>query len=179
LGRLDPYHKGLDILLEAFAQTRNDLRHAALVIVGPDHKGKRSFLENLSQELGIEDQVIFAGPKYGMEKYEILYSADVFVHTSRYEAAIPFSVLEAMAVGKPCLIAEAICFGDFFRKHVVGLQVKASRDQIAEGLVSLCSMPDSDILRMGYMARQSVLQEFSWERTATILTETCKRTLAV
>ena len=46
IGRLDPWQKGLDLLIEAFAQA--GLREAALVLVGPDWFGSRRALATLA-----------------------------------------------------------------------------------------------------------------------------------
>ena len=54
IGRLDPWQKGLDLLVEAFAHA--GLRDAALVLVGPDYRGSRRALATLAERLGISSQ---------------------------------------------------------------------------------------------------------------------------
>src|SRR4029453_12480057 len=46
IGRLDLWQKGLDLLIEAFADA--GLRDAALVLVGPDYRGSRPRVGKLS-----------------------------------------------------------------------------------------------------------------------------------
>lgn len=168
LGRLDPSHKGLDLLLNAFAQAKRAVENAVLIFVGPDWHGQRASLEQLACKLQLQDRVIFTGPKYGIEKFEMMASADIFVHTSRWEG-LPLSVLEALALGKPCLITDAVGLGGLFQNYTIGLCVKTSQDSIAEGLKRISSLSDAELERMGKEARNVVFREFSWEKTAAAL----------
>ena len=61
IGRLDPWQKGLDLLVEAFAHA--GLREAALVLVGPDCRGSRHALATLAERLGISSHVVFIGAR--------------------------------------------------------------------------------------------------------------------
>jgi glycosyltransferase involved in cell wall biosynthesis len=168
LGRLDGQTKGLDLLLEAYAGARESLQQAVLVLVGPDWRGSRRKLERRVHELRLGDRVIFAGPRYGMDKFHMLAGCDVFVHPSRSEG-LPFAVLEAFALQKPCLITETAGFGEFFRRCPAGLRIKPSVKALAEALRYFASLQRDDLRKMGLPARQAVLQEFCWERTVETL----------
>jgi glycosyltransferase involved in cell wall biosynthesis len=170
LGRLDPFHKGLDILLEAYSSVPEIRERSLLILVGPDWRGRGSTLGPLVRALGLEEKVIFAGPRYGKEKFDLLARCDIFVHPSRWEG-MPFSVLEALAMGKPCLITRAVDFGDFFLKYHVGLQVDASGDALAHAIRWFASLPPGELRAMGAAAREAALQEFTWTRTAATLCE--------
>ena len=104
LGRLDPWQKGLDLLLKAFAQAR--LTNAALVLVGPDDRATHRGLADLADRLGMSADVLFKGAAFGQERANLLAAADIFVHPSRWEG-VSLSVLAAAAAGKPCLITRA------------------------------------------------------------------------
>lgn len=60
LGRLDTAHKGLDLLLEAFAFAA--LPEARLVLAGPDWRGSLSHLQEQTTQLRLADRVVFTGP---------------------------------------------------------------------------------------------------------------------
>ena len=177
LGRLDPFHKGLDLLLDACARARDSLEHACVVIVGPDWRGKRRSLEERAKHLGLTQMVVFAGPRYVVEKFEFLAACDVFVHPSRWEAGIPFSVLEALAFQKPCLITNAIGFRDFFERIPVGRRVQQSAEAIAQALRYFARLPEAELLGMGVRARNAVLSEFSWVRTKAKLEQAYARAI--
>ena len=61
-------------------------------------------LQNLSKELGIENQIHFLG--FRTDVKELLTGADMFLFTTRQEG-LPRSMMEAMASGLPC-VASAI-----------------------------------------------------------------------
>ncbi|TVL98273.1 MAG: hypothetical protein CV087_21580 [Candidatus Brocadia sp. WS118] len=169
LGRLDMSTKGLDILLESFAKLRESLKNNMLILTGPDWRGKRTSLEKLIKDLGLQDNVIVTGPKFGIEKFNLIHSADIFVHPSRHEAAIPFSVLEALSIGKPCLITTSISFKNFFENKDICRQVDTSIKGILEGLEYFSTCSKEDIIIMGEMARKKIFLEFSWENTVNSL----------
>ncbi len=168
VGRLDPVFKGLDLLLEACSKVREALQQVMFVLVGPDWRGSQSELKKQVMKLGLERQVIFTGPMYGKEKFDLLAACDVFVYPSRSEA-MPFGPLEALAMQKPCLITNSTGFGDFFRKYHFGLRVEPSVDGIAEGLRHFAELTSEELKRLGAGSRQAVLHEFRWEQTAQLL----------
>ncbi len=165
LGRLDPLHKGLDVLLKGYALTAGRASDTVLVIAGPDWRGSRSRLEGMARSLGLQENVIFAGPRFGKEKFDILASADAFVLTSRWEG-LPFAGLEALAVGKPVLFSRYTGFATFIEKCPVGRVVEPRERDIAEGLAWFASLPAAKLAEMGALARESTLREFDWNRIA-------------
>jgi glycosyltransferase involved in cell wall biosynthesis len=166
LGRLDPAHKGLDLVVEACARIRPSLGNAVLVLTGPDWKNRTSILRKRVMELGLQDTVLFPGAKMGHDKFNFLAACDVFIHPSRWEAGVPFSVLDALELGKPCLVSNGHFFNPFFQQHEAGIQVAPTVEGVAEGLQFFALASDSQLGAMGAAGRKAVLQEFSWNRTA-------------
>jgi glycosyltransferase involved in cell wall biosynthesis len=175
LGRLDPAHKGLDLVVEACARIRSSLSNAVVIFAGPDWKNRTLALRRKVIELGLKDRVLFVGPKMGQDKFDFLASCDVFIHPSRWEAGIPFSVLDALELAKPCLVTSGNFFGDFFQLHASGIQVPPTRDGVAEGLRYMADASTDHLEAMGAQGRQAALREFSWERTAQKLLDAYKR----
>jgi glycosyltransferase involved in cell wall biosynthesis len=91
VGRLDIYTKGLDLLLQAFADLNYDYPHTILWIVGDSEE--RKHLEEMIIENHLENRVILWGSKFGKEKDELMKQMDVFVHPSRNEG-LPSAVLQ-------------------------------------------------------------------------------------
>jgi glycosyltransferase involved in cell wall biosynthesis len=100
-------------LLRAVARLRGEFPALRLVLVGADN-GSLAELRALVVELGIGDQVNFAGLRPSLPTWHHLF--DVSTLTSVSEG-LPNSVLEAMAAGRP----------------VVATDVGALRDAVAEG----------------------------------------------
>jgi glycosyltransferase involved in cell wall biosynthesis len=166
LGRLDPAHKGLDLVVEACAQVRPSLSNAVIILAGPDWRDRTQALRRRVNELGLEDTVLFVGPRLGQEKFDFLASCDVFIHPSRWEAGLPFSILDALELARPCLVTNGRFFGDFFRRYAAGMQVPPTNEGVAEGLQYMAKASAQRLEEMGANGRRAVLQEFSWERTA-------------
>jgi glycosyltransferase involved in cell wall biosynthesis len=94
MGRLHT-QKGFDILLHAFQRVR-DTFPCRLVIVGEGDE--RGSLANLSQQLGIADDVSFPG--FIENPLALMSRADLFVMSSRWEG-LPTVLIEALACGAP------------------------------------------------------------------------------
>jgi glycosyltransferase involved in cell wall biosynthesis len=159
IGRLDAWQKGLDLLIEAFA--RAGLRDAALVLVGPDHRGSRASLAALGDRVGLSSQLVFTGPAFGTHRANLLAAADMFVHPSRLEG-LSLSVLAAAAAGKPCLVTrEADPCGELERAQAA-LIVDASVPSIAAGLKKASTLNSNELRNMGAQASRVAHTCFTW-----------------
>ncbi len=90
--------KGLDILLNAWAQRDAALADACLALVGDGELRERMVQQ--AHSLGLDRSVIFTGSTTDTAPY--LRAADAFVLPSRTEG-MPVALLEAMACGLPCI----------------------------------------------------------------------------
>jgi len=99
--------KGIDLLLKAFAASRNALADTAIVVAGPgSHENIASFA-NLAASLGIAGDVVPVGPVYGEKKYALMRAADAYVLPSHQEN-FGISIVEALACGTPVLISNKV-----------------------------------------------------------------------
>ncbi len=167
LGRLDPEQKGLDLLLEAWSEARLGAS-ARLILVGPSWRNSRPRLEALASRLGVAAEVVFAGPASGRTKIDLLRLASVFVHVSRWEG-LAFSVLEAAALGKPCLLTAAADPRGRFADTGAAIAVRPTPAEIASGLRSFARMNVAQREAMGRRARDLVESEFTWTPIARTL----------
>lgn len=104
VGGLDKAHyfKGIDILLQATADSRLKILDLRLIIVG---KGsEKTKYEKLAEKLKIKDKVVFADNVDNQDLPDYYNLADIFVLPSinRLES-FGIVLLEAMACGKPCV----------------------------------------------------------------------------
>jgi len=167
LGRLDTAHKGLDLLLEAFAIAA--LPEARLVLVGPDWRGSLSRLQEQTTQLGLADRVVFTGPIYGEEKWAYLAGADIFLHPSRWEGS-SFSVLEALAMGKPVLVSQAADPGELGTLKA-GLIVEPNMEALTSALRDLAMTDQEDLVQMGEQAKKIVKEHYCWRNIAKNIVE--------
>jgi glycosyltransferase involved in cell wall biosynthesis len=98
VGRLHE-QKGHEFLLQAFAKMKANAR---LIIVGDGRLRDR--LMKLADQLEISNRVSFLGARADI--HEFLSAIDVFIMPSLWEGQ-PIALLEALAIGKPC-IASAV-----------------------------------------------------------------------
>jgi len=103
LSRIDIYHKGLDLLMDAFAMIAGDFPEVQLVLAGHESSKVADLMHRLPEKL--HARVRYAGFLTGDEKLRLLAGAMVFVLPSRIEAQ-PISIIEAMACGKPLVVSD-------------------------------------------------------------------------
>ena len=174
IGRLEPWQKGLDLLIEAFAQA--GLRDAALVVVGPDWFGSRRTLGTLAERLGISSQVVFMGAAFGQDRANLFAAADVFVHPSRWEG-MSLSVLAAAAAGKPCIITrEADPLGEL-EPAQAAIIVEGNVSSIAEGVRQAAALSPQELQVMGARAQRVAETHLTWSSIAVRLVDAYRSAL--
>ncbi|MEM8872777.1 MAG: glycosyltransferase family 4 protein [Planctomycetota bacterium] len=104
VGRLQAW-KGFDVLIRSLPAVHAHRPDARVVIVGGKHDREPDHLRDLQQladQLGVRDQVIFAGAQPHEQVPRYMQAADVIVNASRDE---PFGivVVEGMGLGKPVI----------------------------------------------------------------------------
>jgi len=163
IGRLDPWQKGLDLLIEAFAVAR--LPRAALVLVGPEYRDSRRTLTSLAERLGVMADLVFIDAAFGQDRANLFAAADVFVHPSRWEG-VSLSVLAAAAAGRPCLLTpEADPLGELARAQAAIL-VEGNVRSLSEGLRRAAALSRRELEGMGARARRAAEARFTWTATA-------------
>lgn len=155
LGRFDPQHKGLDLLVTALGKIPRNER-PALRLVGPDWRDGRQRILALIRQLDLGKWVSVEPAIYGDEKWSALKSATGFVYPSRWEG-FGNSVAEAAAVGVPLLVTP-YPFGRLLHSRGAAILAPATVEGLCEGLKA---MPGAALL--GARARQIVLKELSWD----------------
>lgn len=107
-GRLSA-QKNFSLLLEAFAAVADQYPEYRLVIYG---KGPlEELLKAKAAELGLTDRVAFPG--YVENMPQELEKAGIFVLSSDFEG-MPNALMEAMALGLPCISTDCPCGGPAF-----------------------------------------------------------------
>lgn len=93
--------KGHDIMINILKKVRE--RHYDVHVIFIGDGSKRNYFEQTSREMGVENYVTFTGLLSSPSKVrEILIKGDIFVFPTKAEG-LPRAVIEAMAVGLPCI----------------------------------------------------------------------------
>ena len=158
LGRFDPQHKGLDVLLAAVAEIGTGER-PHLRLHGPDWRGKKTSVTELVRDLGLRPWVEVRDAVYGADKWNTIAAAAGFVYPSRWEG-FGNSVAEACAVGVPTLTTP-YPLGRFLAARGGALVAEGTPRGLAGGLVKLL---DEDIApEIGRTGAKVVREELSWD----------------
>lgn len=99
--RLEPV-KNLILAVQALRNVLRENPQARLVLVGEGTE--KALLENFIRQNQLEEKVFLAGRRNNIADF--LNMADVFVLPS-LEESLPLALLEALAVGLPCLVSKA------------------------------------------------------------------------
>lgn len=108
VGRLIP-QKNQKLLIKSFIEISNKIPEYKLIIYG---EGKlRKELQELIDLSGMSEKILLPGNVDNIEKE--IYQASLFVLSSNYEG-MPNSLMEAMALGLPCISTDCPCGGPKF-----------------------------------------------------------------
>ncbi|MEO8440153.1 MAG: glycosyltransferase [Spartobacteria bacterium] len=155
--------KGLATCLRAFALFHRENPRAQLLIAG---KGPlQPMLETLASQLGVSENVHFAGFLTQKELLDLYHSCHVFLHPSEMPAdenqeGIPNSILEAMATGMPVLATKHGGIPEAVEEGRCGALVEERDFQaLAAEMKKITATPYS-FAEMGVLASESVAAHF-------------------
>jgi len=155
--------KGLNHLLGAFSQVKQQVPNSRLIIVGPGTRLRRKYEREIRRS-GLKD-VIFTGLVSYEELPRYYKTADIFCAPATGRESFGLILLEAMAAGKPIVASNIEGYASVLAHNVDGLLVPpADKEMLARALLSLST--DEALRReMGARGRAKAL-EYSWERVA-------------
>ncbi|MBC7835498.1 MAG: glycosyltransferase, partial [Phycisphaerales bacterium] len=156
------YKKGLDYLVEAFAQVATKFPEVQLVVAGPDD-GYRATLEGLIAQHALNDRAHVVGPLYGRDKLAALFDAAVFCLPSRQEG-FSIAITEALAASCPVVISTECHFPEVAEVGA-GRITSLDAPSVAAGLSEILSEP-ALAMAMGSAGRALVESRFTWGTVA-------------
>lgn len=155
------YQKGIDVLLQSWRLIHRQMPQARLIIAGAGPL--QGQLERMARELGIQSNVEFAGLRSDVVTQ--LQRASIAVFPSRFEG-MSHALLEAMAVGLPCVATRVSGSEDLIQHRVNGLLVEPEDYRaLAQALLDLLDDPALS-RKYGYAARATVEKHYTLEHIA-------------
>ena len=168
LGRLDVKHKGLDLLIPAFAKLHQEYPDTHLVLAGPDEEDGKNAVINMAKQHGVMNSITLPGLISGQVKLAALQNADAFVLPSRFEG-LSIALLEALYMGLPMLITDKVGLCEEIRDTGAGVVVPVLSSEIYDGLIKLI---DKDArMNMKGKGTELVLEKYTWDKIAHNLVE--------
>ena len=167
IGRLDSFHKGLDILLDAFKILADTQYKDAyeLHIYGPDYQGQFAHVAEMISERSLGEMVTLHPAVFGEEKEAILLGSDVFIQTSRFEG-MPMGILEALAYGLPCLVTIGTTLGDFIGHYNAGWVAETNAKSVFENLIRVIE-ENHTLMEKSGNAISLINENFAWDKVAS------------
>jgi glycosyltransferase involved in cell wall biosynthesis len=160
LSRIDR-KKGLDLLLEAFAQVRRRFPEAVLVLAGTGDPEYVATLKTTAERLQIAAAVIWAGFLTGAAKWSALTGADVFVLPS-YSENFGIALVEALACGCPVVLSDQVGIHREISRAEAGLVTPCRVDELAAAILNV--LTDAGLRRrMSENGVRLAQQQFSLE----------------
>lgn len=156
------FKKGLDFLIDAFAQVLAVHPRLRLVIAGPDDGALQPALTQ-AKARGIDTRVHAIGPVYGSAKYAAFVDADVFCLPSRQEG-FSVAITEAMACGRPVVISRECHFPEVATADA-GRVVDLSAQATSAGLLEVLADDDARSA-MGERGRELIVTRYTWPAIA-------------
>jgi glycosyltransferase involved in cell wall biosynthesis len=167
LSRIDR-KKGLDLLLQAFAQIRQQCPDAVLMLAGAGDPGWVASLKATAERLGIASHVIWAGFLTGEAKWSALTGADVFVLPS-YSENFGIALVEALACGCPVVLSDQVGIHREISRAQAGLVTPCSVAELAAAILNVLTDPALS-RRMTENGVRLARQQFSLEAVSRQLT---------
>lgn len=162
LGRFDPEHKGLDILLRALACLPRAER-PRLMLRGPDWRGRKEDVERLIDSLRLREWVEVGPPAYGEDKWQLIADSAAFVYPSRWEA-FGNSLAEAALLGVP-VVATRYPLANYLGSRAAALVAEPREAELAEAIHGALQ---DDGRRMGARGRTVVSHDLSWTTVSNL-----------
>lgn len=156
--------KGLDFLIEAVAQLKEEMRGYTVRIAGEGEAAYINELKNQALRLGVDSIFSFEGGVYGNRKWELFRQADLFALPT-YSENFGIVVAEALASGTPVITTKGTPWSELADKHC-GWWTEVGTEAIVEALRDFLSLTEDELETMGYNGRKLVEEKYSAHKVA-------------
>ena len=164
IGRYSIYHKGLDMLVKVCSNNASWFRNnkVKVQLYGRTSGNDLKKLEKIVEFNKIDDILIINGPVYKDDKRNILNKAYGFIQISRHEGQ-PMGIVEALALGIPCIVTSGTTFAEFVNHNNCGIGVSFDEIEIFDAIKKIYSSND---IRNSYSinAIDATKKYFSWDK---------------
>ncbi|CAN5779146.1 hypothetical protein BH23CHL7_BH23CHL7_06630 [soil metagenome] len=156
VGRYDPHHKGLDLLVDAVSLLSVNER-PRVVLHGYDYMGGMEQLRAYVARAGVRDWIEVEGAVTGESKMDFLRKSDGYLHPSRWECH-SMALLENLAIGVPSVVSGSIHIAGLLDRRRAALIAQPDPESVAAGMLALPGRRDE----LAESARRLVEAEFAW-----------------
>ena len=151
LGRIHR-KKGCDLLIDAFAKVAADDPELDLVMAGPDQQQWSEELKRTADRRGVAKRVHWPGMVAGDAKWGAFFAAEAFILPSHQEN-FGMAVAEALACGKPVLLADKVNIAEDIAEDGAGLiepDTEAGTLRLLRGWISMSVRERKEMAERAY-----------------------------
>ena len=155
ISRLQPI-KNQTMMINAFFKVKEQLPDIKLVLIGDGEKMPE--LKQLTESLGIEDDVIFTGFLNDPQRFITLF--DIFLLSS-FSEGTSMTLLEAMSLTKPCVVTDVGGNPEVVENNVTGYVVPSDDDELFSAAILDLLSDDGKRSSFAAAGRQKYLNSFT------------------
>jgi phosphatidylinositol alpha-mannosyltransferase len=160
LGRLE-FRKGVNYLLKAYLQIKQEIPNSRLLIVGPGTRLRKRY-EKWVRRHRLEEDVIFTGFVSNSDRIRYYKTADIFCAPATSRESFGIVLVEAMALGKPIVATNIDGYASVVTDGEQGLLVPPyDAPRLAQALMTL--MNDKKLREQMGAKGKLKAKEYSWE----------------
>ncbi len=165
VARFQKYRK-TEVFLEAVKTIVREFTNIKILLVGRSSQMKESVIQPVKR-LGIEPWVVFGG--YRTDDYiDTLACMDIFVFLMAGSDGTARALREAMAMGKPVIVADRGIMPELVEHEVSGFVVKDTPEALADATLQLLRHPELR-KKMGEATYQKARREFRLDRQVEVV----------
>jgi glycosyltransferase involved in cell wall biosynthesis len=167
--------KGVDLLVEGFAEAARLDARLHLLVVGPDQESLRPLLEARARVLGIAHRITWTGMLSGASRWGAFHVSEVFCLPSHSEN-FGIAVVEAMARGIPVLISDKVNIWREIDDHRAGFVAPNTVDGTTLLLTHWLHLSEDERGHMSRQARACFTERFEVRAATAKLVTLIERT---
>lgn len=157
--RLDK-KKGALELIDAWSEL-NDRKGYILHIQGYGDKSYTKSLVDRVKILGLEKEIIFLAPVFGVERWSVFLESSIYVLPT-YSENFGITVAEALLAGLPVITTIATPWEELSDEGI-GWIVNNNKKELSDALQKAISLEDSELLDMSNKAESYAANKFNWK----------------
>lgn len=167
IGRLDLWHKGLDILIEAVGLKRDlfEEKNIKIVLAGRGNDKECGLLNSMIEEASLSGIVHIEANISETQKRTILSNSLFFIHPSRVEG-FARSMREAINLELPIITTFDSNVGDYINEFNAGRASAFDSNALAEAIDYCLKQKDPEFFKKGVVKLRRYL---TWERLTSEL----------
>lgn len=160
LSRITP-KKGLDMLLNAISEIKDEFADWILVIVGNDEFNFQIKIQEMITEMTLSDSVFIVEPQIGDAKFDVFEASDFFILPS-YSEGSPMVVVDALAYGLPVITTKSSSWKDL-NDFSCGYWVDIDKDAIKNALINMVNLNNDEYKKYSQNAKNLVIDKYLWD----------------